>query len=605
MSDTLEQPSTPALPEEADPTQATQYAELSGAHLRGRPLGEICVALLGIDPEIVEEALTLQAEKGGRLGEILLGMKAIDEEGLYRALSSQFDLPLLEGIDADDADPEIVSAVPINFAKQHHLLPIRVDALGMVITAVADPLQVAALDDLHMLLGRPPSPVLAPPGEIIRLINQVYERASNETQQLVDDLEAAEDLDSLAYELEEPQDLLDVSDEEAPIIRLVNSLLYQAVRTRASDIHIEPQERELMVRFRIDGVLQEIIKPPKRFQASIVSRVKVMAGLNIAEKRLPQDGRIRIKIAGRDVDIRVSTIPVRHGERVVMRLLDRSSVLLDLTDLGFSDRELKMMSTLIRRPHGIILVTGPTGSGKTTTLYACLSQINSPDKNILTVEDPIEYELPGISQMQVDSKIGRTFAQGLRSFLRQDPDVIMVGEIRDRETAEIAIQASLTGHLVLSTIHTNDAASAVTRLVDMGVEPFLVASSLIGLLAQRLVRVVCTACRRPHVPDEEELRELGFSGEALEEARRHTLYEAVGCSECNDTGYRGRTGIYELIPVTDGIRQAILRNADSGTLKKIAIEEGMVPLKSDGAAKVLRGITTVEEVLRVTRDSHG
>ncbi len=604
MTDALDQTTSPESQQTAGDEQPTVYAELGGAHLRGRPLGEICVALLGVDPQKIDEALEIQAQKGGRLGEILLASKVIDEEGLYRALSSQFDLPLLEGLTADDADPEIVSAVRIIYAKQHHLLPFRVDELGMVITAVADPLEVAALDDLHMLLGRPPSPVLAPPGRIIQLINQVYERASNETQQLVDDLEAAEDLDSLAYELEEPQDLLDVSDDEAPIIRLVNSLLYQAVRTRASDIHIEPQERELMVRFRVDGVLQEIIKPPKRFQASIVSRVKVMAGLNIAEKRLPQDGRIRIKIAGRDVDIRVSTIPVRHGERVVMRLLDRSSVLLDLTDLGFRERELKMMSALIRRPHGIILVTGPTGSGKTTTLYACLSQINSPDKNILTVEDPIEYELPGIGQMQVDTKIGRTFAQGLRSFLRQDPDVIMVGEIRDRETAEIAIQASLTGHLVLSTIHTNDAASAVTRLVDMGVEPFLVASSLIGLLAQRLVRVVCPHCKRPHEPDEEELRELGFSGQRLEEAKERTIYEPVGCPECNATGYRGRTGIYELIPVTDRVRQGILRNTDSGALKRIAIEEGMVPLKTDGAEKVLEGITTVEEVLRVTRDTH-
>ncbi|MDF1562214.1 MAG: type II secretion system ATPase GspE [Deltaproteobacteria bacterium] len=584
-------------------SEATEYAPLTGAHLRGQPLGEILVALCGLSPVKVEEALALQAEKGGRIGEILVAMEAITNDDLYRALSAQFDLPLMEGITADDADPEIVQRVPINFAKQNLLLPLRYDELGMVITAVADPLDTESLGHLTVLLDAAPCPVLAPPQQVIDAINTVYDRASNETQRLVEDLEATDELDELGHELEEVQDLLDVSDEEAPIIRLVNSLLFRAVKERASDIHIEPQERELLVRFRVDGVLQEIINPPKRFQASIISRVKVMAGLNIAEKRLPQDGRIRIKIAGRDVDIRVSTTPVRHGERVVMRLLDRSSVLRPLTDIGFSLAQLRQMENLIYRPHGIILVTGPTGSGKTTTLYGCLAKINSPDKNILTVEDPVEYELPGIGQMQVDAKIDRTFARGLRSFLRQDPDVIMVGEIRDRETAEIAIQASLTGHLVLSTLHTNDAASAVTRLVDMGVEPFLVASSLIGLLAQRLVRLVCKSCRRVHHPAEEELIELGLNEAEREEARNRTLYEAVGCSECSDTGYRGRTGIYEMLAVDDEVRAHILRNVDSGTLKRAALEQGMLTLKQHGAQKVLEGLTTVEEALRVTRDT--
>ena len=573
--------------------------------LAARPLGEILCALTELTPAQVEEALATQAERGGRVGEILLGMKAITEAELYEALALQFDLPLAGTLSPEAADPELIAQVSIGFCKQNHVLALQTDASGGVTVLTADPLEFTALDNLQMLLGRPVNPVLAPPQAVIDLINKVYDRASNETQRLVDDLEATDDLEDLAHELEEPRDLLDVSDEEAPIIRLVNSLLFQAVKNRASDIHVEPQERELIVRFRVDGVLQEIIKPPKRFQASIISRVKVMAGLNIAEKRLPQDGRIRIKIAGRDVDIRVSTTPVRHGERVVMRLLDRSSVLLDLSDLGFGERELRVMSTLIQRPHGIILVTGPTGSGKTTTLYACLSQINSPDKNILTVEDPVEYELPGIGQMQVDAKIDRTFARGLRSFLRQDPDVIMVGEIRDRETAEIGIQASLTGHLVLSTIHTNDAAAAVTRLVDMGVEPFLVASSLIGILAQRLVRNVCKKCRRAHEPSDEELAELGFAGAAAEEARKHVIYEAVGCPDCNNLGYRGRTGIYELMPVQDSVRQLILKNADSGSIKQAAMEAGMTPLKADGAQKVLQGVTTVEEVLRVTRDTHG
>jgi general secretion pathway protein E len=588
---------------EAERERYTAQVQLGSEHLRGRPLGEILVAVCGLPVSRIDEALDQQAEKGGRLGEILVGLKAIDEAALYRALSIQLDLPLLDAIPIDEAEADLINKVPINFAKQYRLLPLRRDELGQVETAVADPLETSALDDLHMLLGAPPAPFLATPQKIIDAINAIYDRASNETQRLVEDLETTEDLDELAHELEEPQDLLDVSDEEAPIIRLVNSLLFRAVKERASDIHIEPQERELVVRFRIDGVLQEVIKPPKRFQASITSRVKVMAGLNIAEKRLPQDGRIRIKIAGKDVDIRVSTVPTSHGERVVMRLLDRSSVLMELTEIGFSDAQRKTMSALIQRPHGILLVTGPTGSGKTTTLYACLSRINSPDKNILTVEDPVEYQLQGVGQMQVNPKIDLTFASGLRSFLRQDPDVIMVGEIRDLETAEIAIQASLTGHLVLSTIHTNDAASAVTRLVDMGVEPFLVASSLIGIMAQRLVRVVCKNCREPHPPTEAELSELGLTETWGEEARRRTLYRAKGCAKCNDTGYRGRTGIYELMTLDDDLRALILKNLDSGGIKKEAVRQGMLTLKEHGAQKVLEGFTTVEEVLRVTRDT--
>ncbi len=581
----------------------TAQIQLGSEHLRGRPIGEILIATCGISISKIDEALSVQEEKGGRLGEILLSMKAVEEEDIYRALSIQLDLPLLDSIPIDEAEPDLINKVPINFAKQYRMLPLRRDELGQVETVVADPLEVAALDDLNMLLAAPPAPFLAPPQKIIDAINAVYDRASNETQRLVEDLETTEDLDELAHELEEPQDLLDVSTEEAPIIRLVNSLLFRSVKERASDIHIEPQERELIVRFRIDGVLQEVIKPPKRFQASIISRVKIMANMNIAEKRLPQDGRIRIKIAGKDVDIRVSTIPTSYGERVVMRLLDRSAVLMELTDIGFSQAQFKTMASLIQRPHGILLVTGPTGSGKTTTLYACLSRINSPDKNILTVEDPVEYQLAGIGQMQVNSKIQLTFASGLRHFLRQDPDIIMVGEIRDLETAEIAIQASLTGHLVLSTIHTNDAASAVTRLVDMGVEPFLVASSLIGIMAQRLLRLVCTNCKEPHTPTEAEIAELGLTNNWAEEARNHTIYRAVGCQKCSETGYRGRTGIYELMNVDDDIRSHVLKNMDANGIKREAVARGMLTLKEHGAQKVLDGLTTVEEVLRTTRDT--
>ncbi|RLB53481.1 MAG: type II secretion system protein GspE, partial [Deltaproteobacteria bacterium] len=419
-----------------------------------RKLGEILIELAGLEPDRLAEALQTQQERGGRIGEILVAMKAVDSKDVTHALGAQLDIPVVEEIDTNTVDTDLVRRLPINFAKQQLVLPLG-DNGDELMVAVADPLNTFVLDDVRALLGRPVRPVLAEAQSIIDGINRLYDRAAGEAEALVDDLEGA-DLDSLAQELEEPEDLLDTSD-EAPIIRLVNSLLYQAVKERCSDIHIEPMEREISVRFRRDGILYEILRTPKRFQSSITSRVKIMGGLNIAEKRLPQDGRIRIKIAGKDIDIRLSTVPTIHGERVVMRLLDRSSVLLDLSDLGMAEGTLRTMSQLIQRSHGIILVTGPTGSGKTTTLYAALTKINTPEINILTVEDPVEYQLPGIGQIHVNEKIELTFANVLRSFLRQDPDVIMVGEIRDVETAEIAIQASLTGHLVFSTVHTNDA----------------------------------------------------------------------------------------------------------------------------------------------------
>jgi general secretion pathway protein E len=436
-----------------------------------------------------------------------------------------------------------------------------------------------------------------PSQAILDCINAVYDRAANEAEQLVGDMEG--DLDMVAHELEEPQDLLDSSD-EAPIIRLVNSLLFRAAKERASDIHIEPQEKDICVRFRIDGVLQEVIRPPKRFQNSIISRVKIMGGLNIAEKRLPQDGRIRVKLAGRDIDIRLSTTPTVFGERIVMRLLDKSAVLLDLAEIGMDKNQLALMEGLIHKANGIVLVTGPTGSGKTTTLYAALSKINRPDLNIMTIEDPVEYQLKGISQTPVNPKIELTFANGLRSFLRQDPDVIMVGEIRDRETAEIAIQASLTGHLVFSTVHTNDAAGAITRLIDMGVEPYLVGSSLIGVLAQRLVRVLCKECREAYLPTPEELREIGIGPAKAHEPRM--IYRAVGCEACNRTGYHGRSGIYEFMLVDDSIRDLAVKKTDSGSIKRAAVHKGMRTLMEDGGGKVLRGITTVAEVLSVTQE---
>ncbi|WP_225410655.1 type II secretion system ATPase GspE [Stigmatella hybrida] len=584
----------------ASRNDATQIVAHSQAYLSGRPLGEILQATASLSAEKLQEALAVQAEKGGRIGEVLVGLKAVTEDDVAKALGTQLDLPFLQRIFVDEVDPELVKRVPINFAKQAKLLPLALED-ETVIIAVADPLDTAVLDNARLLLGLNVSPRIALGSTIVDAINAVYDRSINEAEQLVDEMEEA-DLDSLAHELEEPKDLLD-TDDEAPVIRLVNSILFRAAKERASDIHIEPMERELLVRFRVDGVLQEVIKPPKRYQNSIVSRVKVMGQLNIAEKRLPQDGRIRIKLAGRDIDIRLSTIPTTFGERIVMRLLDKTATLLDLAEIGMSQHTLSGISAVIKRSHGIILVTGPTGSGKTTTLYGALSKINTPDLNILTVEDPVEYQLKGIGQMAISPKIGLTFAQGLRSFLRQDPDVIMVGEIRDKETAEIAIQASLTGHLVLSTVHTNDAAGAVTRLVDMGVEPFLVASSLTAILAQRLVRRVCPDCRVPTSTDDVELKELAHTRASFKERYGvDRIYKATGCPNCNRTGYRGRTGIYEFLLVDDDVRQLVLKNVDASTIKKSAMSKGMLTLLDDGARKVALGETTIAEVLSITQE---
>src|SRR5437868_4241477 len=416
---------------------AAPRAKALAQNLAGRPIGEILVAQGAIGEDKIAEALAVQAERGGRLGEILVSLKACSEEQILKALAAQLELPYQMRLAPEEISPELVKLVPINFAKQAKLMPLRIEAGSdaHALVALADPLDSSALDSVRLLLGVCISPVLVPSQAILDCINSVYDRAANEAEQLVGDMEAG-DLDMVAHELEEPQDLLDSSD-EAPIIRLVNSLLFRAAKERASDIHVEPQEKDICVRFRVDGVLQEVIRPPKRFQNSIISRVKIMGGLNIAEKRLPQDGRIRVKLAGRDIDIRLSTTPTVFGERVVMRLLDKSTVLLDLVEIGMDKDQLRIMESLIHRSHGIILVTGPTGSGKTTTLYAALSRINRPDLNIMTIEDPVEYQLQGISQTPVNPKIDLTFANGLRSFLRQDPDVIMVGEIRDRKSTRL------------------------------------------------------------------------------------------------------------------------------------------------------------------------
>ncbi|WHZ15106.1 MAG: Type IV fimbrial assembly, ATPase PilB [Nitrospira sp.] len=557
-------------------------------------LGEILCEKFGLPSGKLNDVLEIQTTKGGLLGELLLKRRLIREEDLLQALSIQFELPWVPQLDNAMIDASLVAKIPIGFARRYCMLPLYQEQ-GYVVMAVINPLELDALDDFRLLLGCQVRPVITTPASLIACLNQAYDRAaSGTTEEVMKDLSSDEDLDRLANDLNEPQDLLDAAD-EAPVIRLVNSLLFQAAKNRASDIHFESYQKGLMVRNRIDGVLYPVLSPPKRLQASIIARIKIMAGLNIAEKRLPQDGRFRIRTAGKDVDLRVSVIPTSHGERVVLRLLEKENRLLSLSEIGISDRKLALIRQLIQFNHGILLVTGPTGSGKTTTLYAALSHINEPDKNIITIEDPVEYQLQGINQMQINPKIALTFAAGLRSILRQDPDVIMVGEIRDAETAEIAIHASLTGHLVFSTLHTNDAAGAITRLIDMGIEPFLVASSVVAIVAQRLVRLVCTHCRKPYRPTREELMKLGVDhGDDV-----GPFYRRSGCRECNHTGYRGRTGIYEFLLVDDEIRRLIVSKADSNVIHQAAMKKGMKTLKQEGASKVLQGLTATEEVMRI------
>ncbi|HRC57298.1 MAG TPA: type II secretion system ATPase GspE, partial [Kofleriaceae bacterium] len=578
-------------------------------------LGEILVAQGAANSEGLARALELQREEGGLLGEVMLRHRLIEEDDLAKALAWQSDMPYQRDLPlAEEIPAELIEKLPINFAKQRSVLPLMRDVAGRVVVAIGDPSAVETIDAVAVLLGEPVDPVVAAPSKILEHINKAYARLRGGAELESTPKKGGEEEEEFG-QAEELVDMLDAND-EAPIIRWVNSLIFQAVKDRASDIHIEPGERDVVVRYRVDGNLREAKRAPKKFQNSINARVKIMAGLNIAEKRLPQDGRIRRKMAGKDVDMRVATVPTATGERTTIRLLDRASVMLGLPDIGFPADTLEQVRSIINRPHGILLVTGPTGSGKTTTLYSCLSEINSPDKNILTVEDPVEYQLEGISQTQINPKIELTFASGLRSFLRHDPDVIMVGEIRDRETAEIAITASLTGHLVFSTVHTNDAAGAITRLVDMGIEPFLVASSLVGLLAQRLVRRPCPDCARPVRPSESLVLELGlepskfYAGgykfpdvKGMRTLPAGTMLEAVGCPACRQEGYRGRTAIYELLMITSQVRRLCLDKADAGTIRNAALAAGMVSLRFDGARKVVQGMTTAEEVMLTTAET--
>ncbi|MGI5828863.1 MAG: type II secretion system ATPase GspE [Bradymonadia bacterium] len=571
---------------------------------RRKALGEILVEQGRLSQQQLTDALADQAlaEEKTRIGEILVAKKLVAELDVLRALGLQFGYEVWENFDVEDVDLSLSKDLSYPIAMQQLVMPLkRVGAL--VLTASSDPLNIDALDHVRVMTGAEPVPILGTKTAVRAVITGIFDKRGDLTN-IVDDLDSQKAASGDEDDAERIEDILNraASDDEGPIIQLINTIFQQAVRERASDIHIEAAETAVIVRFRVDGVLKEVVRAQKRFHSSIVVRVKIMSNLNIAEKRLPQDGRIRFKIAGRNIDVRVATAPASHGERITMRLLDQQAILLDLVDLGFSERHYKVITHAITQPHGIVLVTGPTGSGKTTTLYACLNRINTPDKNILTVEDPVEYQLAGISQMQVNPKIDLSFASGLRSYLRHDPDIIMVGEIRDAETAEIAIQAALTGHLVFSTLHTNDAAGAFTRLIDMGIEPFLVSSSLSLSMAQRLIRRLCPQCKEAYRPAPEELEEIGISQVRLE-AAGGIIYKSKGCKDCNMSGYAGRTAIYEMMVINDNIRRLVMKRADASMIKREAENFGMTSLREDGIVKVLTGMSSIPEVLRVTQDA--
>ena len=550
----------------------------------------------GVPPEILAEAEAGNKRKGGTgFFEYLIQKKVIDELSLLSILSGHFSMPLRRELPVDKINISFTQCVPIHYLKKHKMVPVITDELQAI--AVNDPINFQPADDLRLLLQRQDlSIILAPQDQIMAAINLSYDMSRTSAKDYFEEINE-ESADELISEINESDDLLDETS-DAPIIKLVNLLVSGAIKDRASDIHVEPYSANVKIRYRIDGILYDILNLPRRIQSPLVSRIKIMAKLNIAEKRLPQDGRIELKIADRLVDVRVSILPTAFGERVVLRLLDKSSHILKLSDLGMHDERIKTLARLIKSPYGIILVTGPTGSGKTTTLYAALSTINRPEINIITIEDPIEYQIDGVGQIQVNPKIDLTFAAGLRSIVRQDPDVILVGEIRDRETAEIAIQSSLTGHLVFSTLHTNDAASAGTRLIDMGVEPFLVTSSLVAIIAQRLVRLLCPHCKEVYIPDAETLANLGLKQSII---NGNTFYRRKGCNLCMQTGFRGRTAIFEILIVEDNLKKLILKTSDSNQISEMAIKQGMITLQQDGIKKVLAGLTTAEEVLRVTR----
>ena len=571
---------------------------VSGQDGRPRePLGEIMIREGLITRDQLQRGLVRQREIGKRLGDSLVELGYLSEEKLLNALARQFALPQLSLSSISLSPLPIRDRLSPKYLREHRVLPIELKD-GVLTVAMTDPTDPYTVDDLRMSTGHAISICLAKEREILEAIDQFYGDGQATMEKIVKGYQEEEG-GLLGDDHREDVDHLRDLASEAPVIQLVNLLITRAVEARASDIHIEPFEDRLRIRYRVDGVLLDHESPPKRLQAAVISRVKIMAKMNIAERRLPQDGRIRLQILGKDLDLRVSTIPTLYGESVVMRILDRSTLLLTLGELGFPDDVRLQFQRLIRKPHGMILVTGPTGSGKTTTLYTALSEINSADKKIITIEDPVEYQLRGVNQIHVKPKIGLTFANGLRSIVRQDPDVIMVGEIRDAETADIAIHSALTGHLVFSTLHTNDAPGAITRLLDMGIENYLVSSVLVAVLAQRLVRVICPQCREPYQLDVAAVRKMGIKTEVGGSLQ---VFRGKGCAACNFTGYHGRNGIYEFLPIGEEIQRLILEKADSNLIRQKALALGMKTLWEDGWRKVEQGVTTLEDLLRVTKE---
>ena len=564
-----------------------------------RRLGDLLVADGLLTQEQLTKALAEQKGSPEKLGSILIRLGFINEEQLIGFLSRQYGVPSIT-LSQLDIDAEVLKLVPAAIAKKYEVLPVRKMGNSLAL-AMADPTNVFALDDISFMTNLQVLPLVASQTAIKKAIDRNYEskteaitsvmQGMSADLQNVEVLEGAEETGKVdVFELKESAD-------EAPVVKLVNMVLVDAIQKGASDIHFESYEKVFRIRFRMDGVLHEMLSPPKRLEAAILSRLKIMSNLDIAERRLPQDGRIKLRYSTREIDFRVSTLPTIFGEKAVLRILDKEALKLDLTQLGFDPWSLEKFNEAIHQPYGMVLITGPTGSGKTTTLYSAIYTINSPDVNIMTAEDPVEYNLKGVNQVQINEHVGRTFAAALRSFLRQDPDVILVGETRDLETAQISIRAALTGHLVFSTLHTNDCPSTIARLMDMGIPPFLVASSLLLILAQRLGRKVCKSCREPYEADEESLVPYGHLSQGLGKVN---FYKGKGCATCNFTGMKGRVAIYEVMPITEELRTAILRNAPTAELRELARSQGMKSLRQSGLLKVLDGTTTVEEVLRVT-----
>ncbi len=541
----------------------------------------------------------LDENKGrGRVDEVLLNCPYFTEDIVLKLFAEALGWDYLPEIPGTTVPAEFIETVPATYAQHHYLIGLKeADSNGELTVVLSRPLDANALDNVAKMTGMAVKPAVATRAAITAVIDTAYEQRNTVIDEVVEELDS-QNLDQLVDEVSASDDLLDVVN-RPPVIRLVNDILFRALQLRASDIHVHPYETKIQIRYRIDGILYDVLSLNRNVLPLVISRIKVMAGMDIAERRMPQDGRCSVRLGQREVDLRVSTVPTSYGERSVLRVLDKSQGVFALDELGLWKDDLKRLDSLLIRSHGVIFVTGPTGSGKSTTLYACLNRINSAEKNVITIEDPIEYQLEGISQIQVASKKGMTFATSLRHVLRQDPDVIMVGEVRDVETARMAIQSSLTGHLVFSTLHTNDSAGAVSRLLDLGVEPYLASSSLIAIMAQRLVRRVCPDCKKPTRPTAQELNELGLG--SLEDNKDVTFYVGEGCERCFHTGYRGRTGIYELMLINEPIQELIYKQQTAGQIKRLSLESGMQTLRMDGARKVLAGITTVSEVLRVTQ----